>query len=163
MRGHGVGAGDVASLTVRLPDDRVHLVDDRDVPNLCVQHLLAVMLLDGGLGFRAAHERARMHDPAVLALRARISLEPDPELTRALPPRQAIVEIATHAGQHLQHHARAVRGTPDNPMAREEVVAKALDLLTPVLGAERARGLTQQVWQIERLSSVRELRPLLQA
>jgi 2-methylcitrate dehydratase PrpD len=163
MREHSVGAGDVASLTVRLPDDRVHLVDDRDVPELCVQHLLAVMLLDGGLGFRAAHDRARMRDSAVLALRTRIHLEPDSELTRALPPRQAIVEIATHDGKRLRHHARAVRGTPENPMAREEVEAKALDLTAPVLGAGRARALIEQIRRIERLTSACALRPLLQA
>ena len=47
MRTHGLGADDVDSLVVRLPDDRIHLVNDRDVPSLCAQHLLAVLLLDG--------------------------------------------------------------------------------------------------------------------
>ena len=163
MRAHAIGAGDVASLTVRLPDDRVQLVDDRAAPDLCVQHLLAVLLLDRGLGFRAAHDRARMRDPAVLALRARIRLVPDAGLSHALPPRQAIVEIALRDGARLRHHARAVRGTPDNPMTRDEVEAKALDLLAPVLGAERARALLAAIRGIERLASVRSLRPLLQA
>ena len=98
MRAHDIGAAMSRSLTVRLPDDRVHLVDDRAAPDLCVQHLLAVLLLDRGLGFRAAHDRARMRDPAVRALRARIRLVPDAGLTRALPPRQAIVEIALRDG-----------------------------------------------------------------
>jgi hypothetical protein len=56
-----------------------------------------------------------------------------------------------------------VRGTPDNPMDAGEVESKALDLLAPVLGAERARALTAQIWRIERLPSVRALRPLLRA
>ena len=163
MRTHGLGADDVDSLVVRLPDDRIHLVNDRDVPNLCAQHLLAVLLLDGALGFGAAHDRERMRDPAVLALRARIRLLPDAALTRALPPRQAIVESRTRDGRQLREHARAVRGTPENPMDRPEVEAKALDLLAPVLGAERARALAEQVWRIERVKAVRALRPLLQA
>jgi 2-methylcitrate dehydratase PrpD len=163
LREHRLGANDVASLTVRLPDDRIHLVDDRDVPNLCAQHLLAVLLRDGEVGFRAAHDKARLRDPAVLAMRERIRLVPDRALTRALPPRQAIVEIETRDGQRLAHRSRAVRGTPDNPMDRHEVEAKALDLLSPVLGAERAGALKGQIWRIERLASVRALRPLLQA
>jgi 2-methylcitrate dehydratase PrpD len=163
MRVHGLGAEDIAELTVRLPDDRIHLVDDRDVPSLCAQHLLAVLLLDGALGFGAAHDRERMRDPAVLALRARIRLLPDSALTLALPPRQAIVESTTRDGRQLREHARAVRGTPENPMDRPEVEAKALDLLAPVLGAERARALAEQVWRIERVKAVRALRPLLQA
>ena len=163
MREHGICAEDVLRLTARLPDDRIHLVDDRAVPNLCAQHLLALLLRDDGLGFAAAHDRERMRDPAVLALRARIRLLPDAELTRALPPRQAIVELETRDGRRFAHHTRAVRGTPDNPMDQGEVEAKAEDLLAPVLGAGRARALIEQVRQIERLTSVRALRPLLQA
>jgi 2-methylcitrate dehydratase PrpD len=163
IREHGLGAADVARLTVRLPDDRAHLVDDREVPNLCVQHLLAVLLMDGGLGFAGAHDEARMRDPAILALRERIRLVPDAGLTAALPSRQAIVEIATQRGERLAQRTRAVRGTPDNPMSRGEVEAKAQDLLAPVLGAGRARALTTAIRRIERLPSVRSLRPLLQA
>jgi hypothetical protein len=47
-------------------------------------------------------------------------------------------------------------------MTREEVVAKARDLMTPVLGAERCGKLIQAALNIESLKSVRELRPLLQ-
>jgi 2-methylcitrate dehydratase PrpD len=128
-----------------------------------VQHLVAVLLLDGGLGFAAAHDQARMRDPAILALRQRIGVLPDPELTRARPPRQAIVEITTRDGRTLAEHARAVRGTPDHPMPRHEVEAKANDLLAPVLGAERAAALIAEVWELERSTSVCSLRPLLQA
>jgi 2-methylcitrate dehydratase PrpD len=163
VRMYRLGADDIADLTVHLPDDRIHLVDDRDVPNLCVQHLLAVLLLDRTLGFAAAHDRTRMRDPGVLAVRARIRLVPDAVLTRALPPRQAIVEVATRDGRELREHARAVRGTPDNPMDPHEVEAKAEGLLAPVLGAERARALADQVWRLERLPAARALRPLLQA
>jgi 2-methylcitrate dehydratase PrpD len=163
MRAHGLAAADVASLTVRLPDDRIHLVDDRDVSNLCAQHLLALVLRDGELSFGAAHDKARMRDPALLSLRARIRLVPDAALTRALPPRQAIVELATCHGEHLTHHTRAVRGTPDDPVGWDEVEAKALDLLSPVLGAERAGALTGQIRRIDGLIAVRALRPLLQA
>jgi 2-methylcitrate dehydratase PrpD len=163
MATHGVGPDDVAALTVRLPDDRIHLVDDSDIANLCVQHLLAVLLLDGSLGFAAAHDQARMRDPPVLALRQRIGVVADPDLTRARPPRQAIVRITVRDGCELEERARAVRGTPDNPMALPEVEAKAQDLLSPVLGAARARALIAEIWRIEELASVRSLRPLLQA
>ena len=48
-------------------------------------------------------------------------------------------------------------------MDLHEVQAKALDLLSPVLGAERAGALTGEIRRIERLASVRALRPLLRA
>ena len=58
MRAHALGAADIASIAVRLPDDRIHLVDDREAPELCAQHLLAVLLQDGGLGFAASGRAA---------------------------------------------------------------------------------------------------------
>ena len=45
----------------------------------------------------------------------------------------------------LRHHAKAVRGTPDNPTTAEEIEAKARDLIGPIIGtvrAERLIGLT---------------------
>ena len=38
-------------------------------------------------------------------------------------------------GTRLTERVDAVRGTAENPMTREEVVAKCRDLMTPVLGA----------------------------
>ena len=55
-----------------------------------------------------------------------------------MPARQAIVEIDLADGDTVRHHAKAVRGTPDNPMTTPEIEAKARDLVTPIIGAERA-------------------------
>ena len=161
VEAHGLGAGDVARLTAIMPDDRLHIVDDRDMPDVCLQHLLAVGLIDGHLGFAAAHDMARMRDPAVLDLRKRIFASPSRELTEARPPRQAIVEIEARDGRTLRHHTRAVLGTPDNPMSREDVAAKARDLMDPILDSDRAAQLVETVLNIDRLDDVRDLRPLL--
>lgn len=57
----------------------------------------------------------------------------------------------------------AVRGTADNPMTRDELEAKSLDLLQDVLGAERANSLVRTIWGLDKVKSARELRPLLSA
>jgi 2-methylcitrate dehydratase PrpD len=145
MADHRVGAAEVASVTVTMPDDRIHIVDDRAMPSVCCQHLVAIALLDGAVTFASAHDRGRMSDPAVLDLRRRVRLQPSAELTAAKPARQSIVEIETRDGARLRHHARAVRGTPDDPMSTDEVVAKARELMDPVLGAERSARAVQAV------------------
>ena len=88
---------------------------------------------------------------------------PDPELTVARPPRQAIVEIDTRDGRHLAKRTTAVRGTADNPMTTQEVEAKALDLMRSVLGHDRAQKLIEAVWNLDSLPSTRDLQPLLKA
>jgi 2-methylcitrate dehydratase PrpD len=115
------------------------------MPDICLQHLLAVMLLDGALSFASSHDYARMSNPSVLAMRSRIRAVPDAELTRAVPARQAIVEIETITGERLVHRTRAVRGTPDDPMSAEEVAAKARDLMAPVLGPAQTDRLVEAV------------------
>ncbi|MGE0119717.1 MAG: MmgE/PrpD family protein [Dongiaceae bacterium] len=163
MAAYGLRAPDVRRVVAHMPDDRLHIVDNRRMPDVCLQHLLALTLVDGGLTFASSHDYARMSDPAVLEMRRRIEAVPSAELTQAVPARQAIIEIETAAGERFVHRTRAVRGTPDNPMERADIAAKALDLIAPVTGAERAAELIETIWALEHLDSVQTLRPLLQA
>ncbi len=163
MAEHGLTAGNVRRIVVDMPDDRLHIVDNRTIPDICLQHLIALTLVEGTLTFAAAHDYARMQDPAVLAVRTRIEVVPSAELTAAVPARQAIVAIETSDGRKVMHRTTAVRGTPDNPMDMAEVKAKARDLLVPIIGSERAEKLIAAVASLETLDSVIKLRPLLQA
>jgi hypothetical protein len=61
----------------------------------------------------------------------------------------------------VRHHAKAVRGTPDNPMTTQEIEEKALDLVAPIIGQARAASLVATIAQLEKVRTVRELRPLL--
>ena len=119
------------------------------MPDVNVQHLMALLLTDRALTFDSVHDHARMSDPAVLAVRRLVELVPSQELAEARPPRQAIVEISLQDGRSLTHRTRAVRGTADNPMTRAEVETKALDLVRGPLGAERARDLVEACRRIE--------------
>jgi 2-methylcitrate dehydratase PrpD len=160
---HGVRAADARRVLITMPDDRMHIVDNRSMPDVCVQHMTALMIADGALSFASTHDHARMQDEAVLAVRRCIELIPSKELSAAVPARQAIVEIERGDGQRLRHHAKAVRGTPDNPMTSDEIEDKARDLIAPITGSERAKKLVVAVGQLDTLRSVRELRALLQA
>jgi 2-methylcitrate dehydratase PrpD len=160
---HGLTPADVARLRAIMPDDRFTIVDNRDMPDVCLQHLLALTLVDGGLTFASSHDHARMRDSEVLALRERIEAIPSAELTAARPARQAIIEIDCADGRQLSHRTRAVLGTPDNPMSESQVEDKARDLMAPVLGGERTTALIAALRSVESLDDVRSLRPLLQA
>jgi 2-methylcitrate dehydratase PrpD len=113
--------------------------------------------------FKASHDEARMRHPKVLELRKRVELRGDDALTRAMPRREGVVELKLVDGRELAHHTRAVRGTPENPMTRDEVEAKALDLVKPVIGAARSAKLCAAIRNIEKIRDVRALRALLRA
>jgi 2-methylcitrate dehydratase PrpD len=159
---HPFEASQVERVTVRLAPSIAAVVDNRDIPDICLQHMVAVMLLDGTASFKAAHDKARMQDGAVLRERAKVQLVRDEELAKMLPVRVTVVEIALTDGTTLTERVEAVRGTVRNPMLRAEVVDKCRDLIEPVIGADPARRLIETLLSIEASRDIRAMRPLLQ-
>jgi len=159
---HDIRAADVERLVVTIDEQGARTVNRRKMTNINIQHLVAIMLIDGDITFEAAHDERRLHDPRILRLKQRIELAGSAALSRARTT-QAVVELVTRDGRRLRHHTRAVRGTATNPMSRDEVAAKSRDLLLPVIGVRRTQQLIDTVWRIERVGDLRQLRPLLQA
>jgi len=158
-----VRAGKVKRIVVDMPADRLHIVDNRTIPDICLQHLVAMMIVDGGATFGSIHDAARMSDPKVLAVRKLVEAVPNQGLVTAVPARQSIVKIETTDGRTLVQRTHEVRGTPGNPMNADEVSAKALDLMAPILGAGRANELIAAVYKLDSFGPVSGLRRLLQA
>jgi 2-methylcitrate dehydratase PrpD len=152
----------VKAVTVRLAPSVGSVVDNRDIPDICLQHMVAVMLIDKTASFKAAHDKPRMKDAAVLRQRSKVKYVPDAALTRLLPARVAIVEVALDDGTQLSDRVEAVRGTVRNPMPRSEVVDKAKDLMSPVLGGANTGKLIDALLALETVKDIRTLRPLLQ-
>ncbi|MGH7290824.1 MAG: MmgE/PrpD family protein, partial [Myxococcota bacterium] len=125
---------DIVAIDAILPDKETKIISNRHMPEICLQHLVALMLVDGDVTLESSHDYERMKDPRVLAVREKITLVPNAEMTRTPPPRQARIEIRLKDGRTVSHHTPATRGTPDNPMAREEVETKAIRLMTPIVG-----------------------------
>jgi len=160
---HQIKATDVEKVVVRVAHQGANTVDNRDMPDICMQHMCAVMLIDGNVTFASSHDQKRMRDREVLALRNRIELRGDDALSAAMPSRQGIVEVRLRDGRELKRHTTAVRGTAENPMTRGEVDEKSYDLMAPVIGRARARNLCDAVWKLEKVRDARGLRPLLRA
>jgi 2-methylcitrate dehydratase PrpD len=159
---HPLRPEQVRKVTVRIATSEALTVDNRAMPDINLQHLMAVMLLDGTVSFQAAHDKPRMKSAAVLQERAKIELMPDQALEALSPRRVAIVDVLLVDGTKLSETVQAVRGTAENPMTRAEVVTKARGLMGPVLGAGRTDELIDQVLGLDSLKEIRALRPLLQ-
>ena len=159
---HPFSPDQVQQVTVRLATDEANIVNNREIPGISLQHMVAVMLLDKTITFRSAHDDARMKDPEVLRQRAKVHLVKDEELQNLMPLRVAIVDIQLTDGTKLTRRVDNVRGTPENPMTRTEVVAKARDLIAPVMGEAVTGKLLEQVMNLEKIKNIGELRPLLQ-
>ena len=155
-------ADEVQHAVVRLAPTVGAVVDNRDIPDICLQHMVAVMLIDKTASFAAAHDKARMDDATVRRHRAKVEYLPDEELARLLPVRVAVVEVTLQDGSRLSNRVEAVRGTVRNPMTSDEILDKARDLMGPVLGGAQTQRLIDAVLSLDAARDLRPLKSLLQ-
>ena len=157
---HHLRAADVVKLVARMPDKELKMVNDRDSPDISVQHLLALMLVDGTVTFASTHDHGRVKDAKVKAMRRRIQTVGDPALTDSLRRWRCAMEITLKDGRVLKHQTLAARGTAENPVTLQDAEKKSMDLLAPVLGRKRAQTLISKLANIDGVANVRALRKL---
>src|ERR1700682_1998480 len=155
-------ANDVQKVVVRIASDEANTVSNREMPDISLAPIVAVMLLDKTATSQSAHDKARMKDPSVLRQRSKVEVVADPRIDARRPRREAIVELTLTDGTQMTEWVKDVRGTAENPMTREEGVAKARYLIGPVLGDATCSALLDKVLALESVKDIRELRPALQ-
>ncbi len=158
---HGLNANNVEHILVRLPEDGARIVDNRAMPDVNCQHIMAVALVDGVINFENSHSFERMSDPVILAARQRVELVADPDLVVLEAPRSGFVEVTTRNGDQVSLFVSHAPGTPENPLDTEGVAAKARELMAPILGDAKTAAVIDRVNALEDLDDVRELRLLL--
>jgi 2-methylcitrate dehydratase PrpD len=156
-----IRAEDVERVIVRIPASGARTVNNRHMPDVNVQYMVAAILIDGTLSFEAAHDYERFKNPRVLSLKEKVQLIGDDEMERSGHRFQGLVEVTLKNGQTLREHVIGCRGRPENPMSPEEVEKKAAWLLEPVLGKSQVDQLIESIRRIESVPSARELTKLL--
>jgi 2-methylcitrate dehydratase PrpD len=162
MKRNHLKADQIQKVNVHVAVSEAKTVNNRDMPNISLQHMLAVMLVDGTVTFQAAHDQERMKDSVVLREKAKVQLLPDEALEKLYPKRVTVVEVILTDGGKFEERVEAVKGTAENPMSREEIVTKARELIVPFFGPQQTDRLVDTLINLEKVSDVRTLRPLLQ-
>ncbi|OFW00663.1 MAG: 2-methylcitrate dehydratase [Acidobacteria bacterium RIFCSPLOWO2_02_FULL_68_18] len=163
-RQHGLTAENVERVVARLPEDGANVVNGRAMPDVNIQYVLAVGLLDGTVSFADSHSFERMKDPRVMAVMKRVELVADRSLVVPEAPRSGLVEVALRDGRRVSHFTRHAPGTKENPVDTEGINAKVRDLMAPVIGRQRTEDVIRRVHAIEQMANVRDfVRSLLAA
>jgi 2-methylcitrate dehydratase PrpD len=149
-REHALTVDTVDRITATLPEDGARIVDDRSMPDVNLQYLIAVALIDGALSFDASHSYQRMKDARVLEVKKRVQLVADRALMDPAAPRSARVEVRLRDGRTVTHFTRHAPGTKENPLDSAAVSAKARTLMLPVLGQARTNRIIERVLGLER-------------
>jgi 2-methylcitrate dehydratase PrpD len=137
-------ADDVDRVVIEMPG-HADAFRDAAMPALNLRYLCSVILLDGELDFVTAQSLTRMRtDGTVAELMTRVDVRHDP-VQEAAPgaPRaeSARVTIEGRDGSTHQRFVPHVLGFPSHPMDAGAVEAKAIELMAPCLGDDRAQDL----------------------
>jgi 2-methylcitrate dehydratase PrpD len=128
--------------------DRPNVTAGREA-QVSLQHSVAVALLTGAAGVKE-YSDASVNDPAVLALRSKVTAEND----ASIPADAAVVSLRTTAGETLSAHIAHARGSLARPLSDGELEAKLRELANYGAPGVNADRLIEAVWTLDQTNNV---------
>lgn len=160
VREFAVTAKMVDRVVVRMAPLDAGIVDNSIMPNIGLQHLVALMLVDGAVSFQSAHDYSRLDDSHVLEMRRRVELVKTERMADNVRRWRCEVDLELKDGRILSEEILAVKGSVQNPMDRASETGKARDLIEPVLGIDQTSALLEKLWSLDLVDDVRSIRAL---
>jgi 2-methylcitrate dehydratase PrpD len=121
----------------------------------------AAAAIDGRVGIDTCDD-ARLADPSVAALMARVTMRADPALDGVAPPlTQARLRVRLRDGRELNAVVCGARGYPELPASDEELASKFLACAERCVPRARAERAIAALRDVERSAAVRPLLDLL--
>jgi len=124
-------------------------------------HAAAAVVLRGNAGYGSFTD-AVVHDAAIAALRQRVHVVEDPQMTAVAPRlKPARVTVTLTDGRQSTQTCESARGDFQRPYQEAEIRAKFRDLAGLLLPPEGVTDIAQAVQHCDQWPSVRELTDLL--
>ncbi len=170
MQEHKLKAADIAKVETGLsPMTHVHCAWEYKAQGVTAAQMnlyygMAVIALDGA-AFTEQFRETRLADPQILDFITRITAHVDLEIEKmGAPFRHASrVAITTRDGKRHQKLALHRRGSPENPLAPEEVIHKFRNVVAPCMDKPAAEKIIAMVDRFETLADIGEFMPQLGA
>jgi 2-methylcitrate dehydratase PrpD len=127
--------------------DRPAVTTGREA-QVSLQHSVAVAFLTGAAGVKEYSDDC-VNDPAVLALRSKVTAEDD----ASIPADAAVVSLRTTTGDLLSAHIAHARGSLARPLSDRELEAKFRDLAAYGAPGVEADRLIAALWTVDQTNS----------
>jgi 2-methylcitrate dehydratase PrpD len=106
----------------------------------------------------ADYAEAAINDPTVRALMQRTECYRDSALDAAFPDNwPAVVEVEVTGGRVLSERIEFALGEPENPVSRQGLLSKFMDLTSEQLGGDCALALADRILNLEKEPDVRRV------
>jgi 2-methylcitrate dehydratase PrpD len=101
-----VDTDEIGKVVVHIPESGARTVNNRRMPDVNVQFMVAAILIEGRLTFDMAHDYARFQNPRVLALKEKVQLIADNEMERSGHRFQGLIEVTLKDGRVVRERAQ---------------------------------------------------------
>jgi 2-methylcitrate dehydratase PrpD len=148
---HPDAMGSIERVTLAVNPRAIELTGIQSPPNglkskWSIYHSAAVSLVDGAAG-EHQYTDARVNDPAVQALRDRVTAVADGTLSEIA----AKVTVTLKDGTVLHRHVERVIGSAENPMSDRDLEDKVRGLAVGILSAARTESMIAACWGLKDL------------
>jgi 2-methylcitrate dehydratase len=170
-RDHGIAAEDVAEIHVRTTTRGADILSDpskyqpttKETADHSLPYCIAAAVADGNV-LPSSFEEEKLRDPRIWALLPKIKVVADAEIDDLFPAvKRAIVRITTTDGAAYEEQVDHAKGSPQNPMSDEEIVAKFRANAAAVLTGEKQDQVVEATWAVEDFTDIGEYMQLLVA
>ena len=163
QRKERVRAGDIRSIVLRFPASGYRIIDDNPLRSHCAQYVLALAAQKGVVDFYDILHDQRS-DPVIESLSKRTQVIGDDMLDRTYPDLyRSIIEVETTGGDRHVRDVSHPKGSPEQPLTREEITQKFARLTNGLMPAQHANEIIKTIRGLEELDNIGALAQLLRA
>jgi 2-methylcitrate dehydratase PrpD len=153
MHENNLAYEDIREVTVRVPEGALSQINGNELLTHNMQYVLAVAAVDGRVTSDQFHHVSS--DPRVSDLAKRVRVVGEPKLEASLATkRSGIVNLITTGGKEIERQVDDAIGEPANPLSRDKLEEKFVNLAGQVLPKEQVGRILESVSRLERLQDV---------
>jgi 2-methylcitrate dehydratase PrpD len=160
---HRVAAGEIASIDFCFPSSGASVIDNNELRSHNAQYILAVAAVRRAITIDDILADQR-EDPEIARLARSVRFVHDDALDARYPEQYSTV-VSVETGDGRRHEARVdhAKGTPQNRMTHDEVVAKYRAMTSRAADAAPARAIADLVLALDGVGDVRLLGDAIRA
>lgn len=161
---HDIAAEDVAEILVEtttrgadiLSDPSKYKPETKETADHSLPYVIAAAVADGNV-LPDSFTDEKLKDPRIWDLLGKIEVVADPEIDALFPGvKRARVTITTTSGDKHQAQVDHAKGSPQNPMSDEELVAKFMANSEKVIDSKRQKEIVDRTWGFDEIDDLEE-------
>ena len=137
-----------------LSDPSKYKPKTRETADHSLPYVIAAALADGAV-LPSSFSDEKLQDPVIWDLLGKINVIADPEIDALFPGvKRARVSITTTAGEKYTAQVDYAKGSPENPLTDEELIAKFRANASGVLSPEQMDKAIETTWKFEQINDL---------